>query len=237
MRNLLRLLIAVLLTFPVATLGAKGQGNSVLQRFLAKSESPTVEYRALRHIEAHNMHFGASASMDAWTEYTHAGGFRYEIVKEAGNGYVRSHVLRAALVGEQRMWAAQEPQKASLTLENYEFREHGLVADGLAALGVKARRKDVLLIDGALFVQPEDGELTRIEGKLSKAPSFWTRQVEIIRRYERIAGVRVPVSIESVAHVLIAGRSTFKMTYQYESINGQLVSAPSAPRPSSPGGL
>ena len=33
--------------------------------------------------------------------------------------------------------------------------------------------------------------------------------------------MRVPISIESIAHVLIAGRSTFKMTYEYESVNGQ----------------
>src|SRR6266404_5079820 len=145
MRHLIRLLLAVILAAPVVTLDANGQGASVLQRFLAKGEAPTVEYRALRHLEAHNRHFGANASMDVWTEYTHAGGFRYEIVSESGNGYVRNRVLRAALVGEQKMWAAREPQKASLTLDNYEFREHVLVGDGLAALGVKARRKDVLL--------------------------------------------------------------------------------------------
>jgi hypothetical protein len=228
MRHLTRLslfLVAAAVATSV-TLDARGQGTSVLARFLAKGEGPTVEYRALRHIEAHNMHFGASAWMEVWTEYTHAGGFRYEIIGEGGNGYVRTHVLRAALVGEQRMWTAREPQKASITPDNYEFREAGLVADGLAALGVKPRRKDVLLIDGHVFVQPEDGELTRIEGKLSKAPSFWTRQVEIVRRYERIGGFRVPVSIESVAHVLIAGRSTFKMTYQYETINSERVGNP-----------
>ena len=66
----------------------------------------------------------------------------------------------------------------------------------------------------------------RIEGRLSKAPSFWTRRVEVVRHYERINGVRVPVAIESVASVLIAGRSTFKMTYQYETINGQQVGVP-----------
>jgi hypothetical protein len=31
----------------------------------------------------------------------------------------------------------------------------------------------------------------RIEGKLSKAPSIRTRRVDVIRRYERVAGVRV----------------------------------------------
>jgi hypothetical protein len=90
----------------------------------------------------------------------------------------------------------------------------------------------VLLIDGSIFVQPESGDLTRIEGRLSKAPSLWTRRVEIVRRYERIGGVRVPVSIESIAQVLIAGRSTFKMTYEYETINGQHVGDPQ-PSPAS----
>jgi hypothetical protein len=96
----------------------------------------------------------------------------------------------------------------------------------LAPVGVTPKRKDVLLVEGSIFVQPSDGELTRIEGRLSKTPSFWTRRVDVVRRYERKAGVRVPVSIESVASVLIAGRSTFKMTYEYQTINGQVVGNP-----------
>jgi hypothetical protein len=66
----------------------------------------------------------------------------------------------------------------------------------------------------------------RVEGRLSKTPSFWTRRVEVVRHYRRIQGVRVAVAIESVESVLIAGRSTFKMTYNYETINGQSVGSP-----------
>ena len=43
MRHLIRLLLAVILAAPVVTLDAEGQGTSVLQRFLAKGEAPTVE--------------------------------------------------------------------------------------------------------------------------------------------------------------------------------------------------
>ena len=50
--------------------------------------------------------------------------------------------------------------------------------------------------------------------------------MEIVREYDRIGGVHVPISIESVAHVLIAGRSTFKMTYAYETINGHAIGTP-----------
>ena len=199
---------------------------TVLQRFLARGEEAPVEYRALRRLEANNPHFHQSAWMLVWTEYDHVNGFRYQIVDEGGSGYIRSKVLRAALEGEQKIWANREPQKASFTHENYEFDNGAAAPDGLASVAVKPRRKDVLLVEGSIFVQPTDGELARIEGKLSKAPSFWTRRVDVVRRYERKGGVRVPISIESVAHVLIAGRSTFKMTYEYQTINGQHVGDP-----------
>lgn len=204
-----------------------------LQRFLARGESPTVAYRALRHLEANNAHFGARGWMDVWTDFDEQRGLQYEIVAEGGNAYIRKHVLLAALDGEQKMWSAREPQRASLTPDNYNFAEAQPAAEGLQSVGIKPRRKDVLLVEGAIFIEPDDGELRRIEGKLSKAPSFWTRSVEIVRRYDIIAGVRVPTSIESTAHVLIAGRSTFSMTYQYETINGQRVGSPK-PHPEAP---
>ena len=199
---------------------------TILQRFLARGEEPPVEYRALRRLEASNAKFHQSAWMLAWTEYDHVNGFRYQIVGEGGSGYIRAKVLRAALEGERKIWADREPQKASFTHENYTFDAGVAAPDGLASVGVKPRRKDVLLVEGAIFVQPSDGDLARIEGRLSKAPSFWTRRVDVVRRYERKGGVRVPISIESVASVLIAGRSTFKMTYQYQTINGQQVGNP-----------
>ena len=205
---------------------SQAAGVPVLQRFLARADGPPVEYRALRHLEARNDHFSASGWMDAWTEFDQTHGFRYEVVGEGGSSYIRKRVLLAALEGEQKLWTAREPQRASLTLDNYSFHNDGSTADGLDCLGVKPKRKDVLLVDGSIFLQPNDGDLTRIEGRLSKAPSFWTRRVEIIRHYQRIAGVRVPVTVESVAHVLIAGRSTFRMTYEYETINGQHVGDP-----------
>jgi len=199
---------------------------ALLQRFLARADGPPVEYRALRHLEARNDHFHASASMEAWTEFDQTRGFHFQIVSETGSPYIRKHVLLAALEGEQRLWASREPQRASFNTDNYSFEHGGSTADGLEWLEVKPKRKDVLLVDGSIFVQPADGELTRIEGRLSKAPSIWTRRVEIVRRYQRVGGVRVPIAVESVAHILIAGRSTFLMTYEYEVVNGQHVGDP-----------
>ena len=163
--------------------------------------------------------------MDAWTEVDPAGGFRYQIVAQGGSGFIRSHVLSPWLTGEQKMWAAGDPGKAEWTRDNYVFEDQG-TSESLTKLGVTARRNDLLLVNGMIFVDPADADLMRVEGRLSKTPSFWTRRVEVVRRYQRINGVRVPISIDSVAQVLLAGRSTFQMTYEYESINGQRVGTP-----------
>jgi hypothetical protein len=225
-----RLLCALLAVGTVLAAPIREGGQStVLQRFLGRAEEPPVECRALRRLEANNPHFHQSAWMNVWTEFDRVNGLRYTIIAEGGSPYIRKHVLLAALDGERKMWENREPQRASFTHENYFFEDGTATSEGLAALGVRPRRKDVLLVEGSIFVQPHDGDLTRIEGKLSKAPSFWTRRVDVVRTYTRMAGVRVPISIESVAHVLIAGRSTFKMTYEYERINGQHVGDPHPP--------
>ena len=163
--------------------------------------------------------------MDVWTE-ADASGFRYHIVCEDGSDYIRSKVFRASLETEREMWAAGTPDEGALTPANYVFEDRGAQPDGLTSLLVKPRRKNVLLVDGSIYLNPDDGELVRMEGQLSKTPSFWTRRVEIVRWYQRIAGFRMPTALESVANVRIAGVSTFRMTYEYESINGQRVGSP-----------
>jgi hypothetical protein len=199
---------------------------TVLDRFLTRNDEPPVAYRALRRLEANNQHFGANAWMDVWTEADQAGGFRYQIAAEGGSGYIRRRVFLAALQGEEKMWREGEPKRAQLNHANYSFKDDGRVDGGLASLALSPKRKDVLLVDGWLFVKQEDGDLVRIEGRLSKNPSFWTRRVEIVRRYGRVGDAHVPLEIESVAQVLIAGRSTFRMTYEYETINGRHVGDP-----------
>jgi hypothetical protein len=219
--------LAALAFAPLSAAGRASASPGILQRFLAVDDPTPTQYRALRHLEARNDHFGKRAWMDVWTEGD-ASGFTYRVAGEEGSDYIRDHVFRAVLDIERRAWASGACDRAGVTPANYTFTDRGAQADGLATLAVKPRRNDVLLVDGAIFLNPDDGELVRIEGRLSKTPSFWMRQIDVIRWYRRIAGVRMPVAIESVADVRLAGESTFRMTYEYESINGQTVGAPQA---------
>lgn len=232
-RGLIRSLLIALLAAPVIVHGVHGASDPnntatplVLQRFLSLDSPPATAYRALRRLDARNEGLDKTAWMDVWTEADREGGFKYTVVAEGGSGYIRSKVFLASLEKEREMYASGDPSRAALTPDNYVFEDEGAALDGLSALAVTPRRKDVLLVDGSIFLNPKDGDLVRIEGRLAKAPSFWVRQVQIVRSYQRIAGARMPVATEAVANIRLAGRATFRMTYEYEMVNGRQVGTP-----------
>lgn len=204
---------------------AQGPGGSsdIVQQFLQRDEPKIVRYSAARRLEARNERFKAAGWLEACTELSPDRGFHYRVTAEGGSGLIRGRVLKKALETEREAWAKGEIEQSAIGPQNYEFQP---AVDGegeLAKVAVTPRRKSRMLVDGAIFLARSDADLVRVEGKLASNPSFWTRRVEVARRYERIAGVRVPVTLESVAHVRIVGRSSFRMTYRYLSVNGQEI--------------
>ncbi len=95
------------------------------------------------------------------------------------------------------------------------------------------RRRDPRLVFGSALLTAQSGNLVRVEGRLSKSPSFWVRSVNVSRSYSPIGGAMMPVAIESTADVRIAGMSVFSMTYDYQTVDGQAVNARRRPLASS----
>jgi hypothetical protein len=193
-----------------------------LLRFLAIDRSVIRQATSIRHLIARNDQFDTDAWMDVRTE-ADENGFRYTVLAEGGSGLVRSKALKGALQQEQKLWTESQSDRAWFTTDNYEFEDAGFDSDGMARIAVRPRRRDMLLVTGTIFLRPDDGELVRLEGTLGKSPSFWTRQIHVVRRYTRIAGVHVPIEMESIAQIRIAGSSTFRMDYRYEAINGMRI--------------
>jgi hypothetical protein len=231
-RALLPLFTFLWLSGPILVIGQaqpdSSAGEPVVQRFLARPDEPLAEYRALRRIEARNDRFKLHGWMEAWTELTPEGRFQYEIVDEGGSEYIRNKVLRPLLENEEKLVATRDASRAALSAQNYDLKGAEAAEPGLVKLLVKPKRRDVLLIDGAVFVTEEEADLVRVEGRLAKNPSFWTKRVDVVRRYHRIGGVRVPTRLDSVAQVRLAGTSTLSMTWDYATINGAQVAPASA---------
>ena len=186
-------------------------------------DAPLTQYRAFRRMHAVNEKFNQEAWLEAWTEFDQRG-FRYEIVSERGSDYVRDKVLKTLLRREQEVIAAGMADRAELSEANYTFSEMDAAGRGVRYILLKPKRKDVLLVDGRMVLNQDGTELLRVEGRLSKNPSFWTSLVNVIRQFARIDGVRVPVSTESIAKLKFAGMSRMNVDYEYETINGRPVS-------------
>jgi hypothetical protein len=193
-------------------------------RFLSRPDEPLVTYRGTRRLEGRNERFNATGWMDIAAELT-ADGFRYRIINEGGSDLIRKRVFLSMLENEEQIFASGDAARSSFTAINYDLVPGDSSEPGLVKLFARPKRKDVTLIDGAVYITDTDADLVRVEGRLAKSPSFWTRRVDVVKQYTRVGGLRVPIRVESTAQIRLAGTSTMTMTYTYEMINGVNVGA------------
>jgi hypothetical protein len=194
----------------------------VLHRFLARADEPLIAYRGSRRLEARNDRLNLSGWMEVATELGEDG-FHYRIIREGGSDMIRHKVFRSMLENEVELFASGEAGRAGFNSINYDLSPAVPEAPGIVKLLAHPKRKDVTLIDGAVYVTDTDADLVRAEGRLAKNPSFWTRRVDVVKHYGRVGGLRVPVRVDSSAQMRLAGTSELTMTYEYEMINGVSV--------------
>jgi hypothetical protein len=160
--------------------------------------------------------------MSVQTDFTPASGLIYQVVAEGGSGYIRSRVLRSLLDEEQRLIARGDSASISISTDNYQLTPEGLDADRLAVVRMEPLRKERSLIAGRMFLTL-DGDLVRVDGRLAKNPSFWVSRVNVVRSYERINGVVMPVSLDTTARLRLFGSSELRMTYCYSHVDDRRV--------------
>lgn len=209
---------------------AQASAQGVVERFLNRDDEPVTSYLAMRRLEARNQRFKVEGWLEACVEL-HGSRLTWRVTREGGSGYIRSKVLRKALEAERDALALGHPARAALSPENYTISEGPSGTLGMARLDLTPKRNDVLLIRGHVLVSDPEADLLEVAGQLSKSPSFWTRKVAVVRRYQRKGGIRVAVETTSTADVRIAGQSQFLMTSRYISINGQTFSGNDAEAP------
>jgi hypothetical protein len=182
-------------------------------------------YRAFRRLEAGNPTTAKHGWLEVWTEYRPGEGMAYTVLREGGYDYVRNKILRKLLNSEQELIAGGKPLRAPIVPRNYTIEDGGITDAGLMRLLLHPVRKSDGVIRGAAFLEPEGGAIVRMEGRLTKNPSFWTRDVDVLWKFARIGDEMVPTELSSSARVLFYGRQPFKMTYRYEQVDGRMINA------------
>jgi len=181
---------------------------------------------AFRRLEADNPKSGRQGWMEVRTTLGNDGLLSVEVLSEGGSDYIRNKVLRAALQREQDLIAKRVKDHESPASDVTSCGEPQPDESGLLRVAIgNTGRKDDGIVVGHMFLQPATGDLVRVAGRLSKNPSFWISQVDVEWNYARIGKDNVlPVSLYSTAKVKMFGVSTFRMTYDYLSVDGQPVS-------------
>jgi hypothetical protein len=209
---------------PVADSRATAAGDpdaaAALGRFLARP-ARVHEYVASRRLEASG--WGHHGWLDADTSFTIASGLSYEVTSEGGSGYIRARVLRSLLDAERDLIARGDGLAAALSAANYRFTPEGIDDEGLAVIRLLPLRKETALIAGRMLLTPDTGDLVRVEGRLSRNPSFWVSRASIVRSHRRIDGAVMPVSLDTTAHLRLLGSSALRMTYEYSRIDERQV--------------
>lgn len=210
------------LVWSVGHLSAGDPSIPKFERVLAKSNrvAPPA-YRALRRLEGGLASQDKRGWLEAWTEFVPGRGFSYEVVNEGGSEYVRNRILRHMLDSEQELIATGKRLRASLDSKNYVFADGGITDAGLHRIVLAPAKKSEGIVDGSAFLDPDTGFVTMIKGRLVKSPSFWVRDVDVTWKFACVNGHMVPVEMTSTARVRMFGRSNFKMTYEYTSIDGE----------------
>lgn len=209
----------------LAPIGAARQPDGSIERVVARFNTiAPPAYRAFRRLEGGLTGSSKQGWLEAWTEFVPGRGFTFEVVREGGHEYVRNKVLRNLLSSEQDLIARGQPLRAPLVAKNYSLADGGTTPGGLQRIVLTPNRKSDGIVDGSLLMDARSGALVQIQGRLLKSPSFWVRDVDVTWQYASIAGHDVPVEMISSGRVRLFGRSTFKMSYDYVSVDGRPVS-------------
>jgi hypothetical protein len=180
---------------------------------------PEVSYVAVRRLEAENPKSGRVGWLEARTALQRGGTLQVDILAEGGSESIRNRVLRATLKAEQAVASSLDHADA-----RYECGVARLDSSGLLRLPVRPIRPTRHVVVGDMFLHPATGEVVRVAGRLAKSPSFWVSRVDVEWTYARVHREAVlPVELHSTASVKIFGHSRFRMTYRYETVDGEPV--------------
>ena len=211
------------------SLGASADSGLAIDRFetvLARFNTPAPpSYKAFRRLEGGLVDSPKQGWIEVLTHYRAGKGMTFEVLRSGGYGYVTDKVLPGMLKSEQELLSEGKALRAAIVPRNYTLEDGGITDNGLAKLLLHPARKSDGIVRGTALIEPESESVARIEGRLVKSPSFWIRDVDVTWKFTRVGDAILPVELSSKARVRFYGRSTFRMTYDYLSIDGRPVSS------------
>ena len=197
-RNVSILLVGVAL-LPVASLFAasvpavpplsQAQIVAALEQTEHRKQNDLKAYSSIRRYVLKNERFNQDAEMMVKMEFTSEKGKRFEIISEQGAEGLSRRLLKKVLDGEADTSRTQAKEFSKVTPKNYDFRLLGSefhAGRQCYMLEIKPKIKSKYLLDGKIWVDSDDFQLVRMEGRAAASLSFWVGKPYIIFDFQKV---------------------------------------------------
>ena len=156
-------------------------------------------------------------------EYRAPGTKTFTPTSGKGSGFIRHHVFQRLMQAEAKRARANKDPDSLITPENYTLEILGKDRIGsfdCSVVHAIPKRKETDLFEGKIWIDNQDFAIVKISGHLAKSPSFWIKQVDFVRDYQKIDGFWLLSREEAVSAVRIYGKETLTIDYQDYTVNG-----------------
>ena len=140
-----------------------------------------------------------------------------------GSGFVRHRVFQRLMKVEEKRIRVNKDSDSLITPENYALDVVGTDRIGNSDCSVVhavPKRKEMDLFEGKMWIDNQDFAIVKITGHLAKSPSFWVKQVDFVRDYQKIDGFWLLSREEAVSAIKIFGKETLTVDYRNYTVNG-----------------
>jgi len=219
----MRLLCAAITTLPAlvaqgASLDSK-QIAQAIERAQRNQQEALCSYAVHRTYRLHNKHLHPDAQMDVDVTYTRGQPKQFHITSFKAKGIARRS-LKDLLKNEAEADGIDNAKSATAP-QNYYLTLFGAESCGdlnCYKLGLRPRKKSKYLVAGTAWVSQKAFMFVRIEGTMSKSPSFWLSRPRIEQQFSNIHGFWLPTFNRSITKVLFVGKAELTIEYSSYSI-------------------
>lgn len=196
-------------------------------RLLAKETEPfllTREYRMFHGNDAQ-----PASEVKAQINFVPPHERDYKIVESKGSD--RGEKVVRKILDHEAQAEKSSPPPTAIVHDNYDFDlvgEQDLQGARCYVLSLHPKRKDPSLIVGRAWIDAGTFLVRKVEGAMSKSPSWWVKDVTLTVLFGEIGGVWTQTATSAIANVRIIG----KYTVTGNATNLQTASAEAANRPS-----
>ena len=206
-------------------------GDEVIAKMMARDNERQTTlhgYTASRRYVLENQRHHKRAEMHVRMTCLRDGSKQFETISETGWGGARKHVFPRLLEAETEASRPGLRERSRLIPENYVFEMVGTeYVDERPAyvIAIAPKTPNKYLMQARIWIDADEYAIVRIEGEPAKNPSFWTKSVHFVHKYEKRGSFWFPVSDRSVTDVRIFGSTEVTIEYSDYTPNTSALSA------------